>query len=550
MKRLLKWVGLIFAGLIIILVLLILYVFITHDRYQLRYDTGGKMSEIQASMDIISYDLALEIFPDEQAIGGIVTVTLKSLVASLEQLEFDLIDNFTVTEVHSHDDRALTFEHDDGKLLINWAESLPPHTPVRVSIGYHGQPLEAIYPPWVGGFTWSTDSSGAYWIGLSCQTEGADIWFPCKDQPSDKPDSAALHITIPEPYYCASNGLLRQVTIPKQGYLTYHWATHYPISNYNINISIGKYEMVERIYQTNSGTVMPVRYYVLPQSREHAEKLLDMAVDMLQTYRKFYGEYPFTREKFALVETDYLGMEHQTINAYGNNYAYRQIDGLTFDHLMLHEMGHEWWGNKITAGDHADMWIQEGICTYGEALYVENKLGLKAYHAYMKNIRRRISNRRPVIPERNASGNQVYQQDIYTKGAQLMHSLRFILGDENFFNLLLKFATDSVYTYRNTVSTDDFIRLVNHIDGSDHREYIETFLYTTDLPRVHIDSLDTDLFRISIPNITYSLPMEIALGDTIIRAELDRNGRDFHTSSRPVADPNRWYYLTMVHNKK
>ncbi len=550
MKRLLKWIGIVLAGLLIILIILVLFVFITHDRYQLRYDTGGIMTEIQASMDIISYDLALEIIPDEQSIDGIATVTLKSRTASLEQLELDLIDNFTVTEVSGNNSRTLGFEHDDGKLLINWTGKLPHDTPVRLAIRYHGQPLEAIYPPWIGGFSWSTDSSGAYWIGLSCQAEGADIWFPCKDHPSDKPDSVALHITIPEPYYCASNGLLRRVTIPRQGFLTYHWATHYPISNYNINVSIGKYDMLERIYQTDSGTTMPVRYYVLPQAREHADELLDMAVDMLQTYREFYGEYPFNCEKFALVQTDYLGMEHQTINAYGNNYAYRHIDGLTFDRLMLHEMGHEWWGNKVTAGDHADMWIQEGICTYGEALYIEKKLGHKAYHEYMKHIRRRISNRRPVIPERNASGNQVYQQDIYTKGAQLMHSLRFMLGEEKFFNLLLKFATDSAYTYRNTVSTDDFIRLVNHIAGSDHRQYIEMFLYTTDLPRVQIDSLDADQFRISLPNVKYSLPMEIALGDTIIRTELDRNGREFHTSLRPVADPNRWYYLITVHDKK
>ena len=550
MKKFLKWAGIIVGGLVIVLILLVVIVFISHDRFQLRYDSGGELDVLQASIDIISYDLALEIFPDEQAIGGVVTIMLKSLTNDLNRIELDLIDNFEVTEVRSAEAQILNFKHDDGKLMIDWPGILPLNVPVRIMVAYHGQPLEAVYSPWIGGFNWSSDSSGAHWIGLACQGEGADIWFPCKDHPSDKPDSVMLHITVPEDYYCTSNGLLRYTTEPRSGYLTYHWTTNYPIGNYNINISIGKYEIREKSYQTAFGTEMPVRYYVLPQAREGAGELLDMAVDMLQTYRKFYGEYPFYREKFAIVQTDYLGMEHQTINAYGNNYQYRKIDDLTFDQLMLHEMGHEWWGNKVTAGDFADMWIQEGICTYGEALYIEDKLGIEAYHTYMKNIRRRISNDRPIVPGKHASDNEVYQPDIYSKGAQLMHSLRFMLGDEKFFVLLKTFATDSAYTYKNLVSSEDFIQLVERISGKTHRPFIEMFLYTTVLPIVTIDSLSVNVFKLAISNIDFTLPIEIALGDSVIRTELDQNGLDFTSLVWPVVDPHHWYLLTTIESEK
>ena len=544
MKKFFKWAGIVLGMLVLILILYIVYVFVSHDRYQITYNSGGELSPVQAAMDIISYDLNLEIFPDDQAINAVATVTVQALTDDLEQLEFDLIGNFDVTRISTGASRQLSYQHDGGKLMIDWGQPLEKNEPVQVAIYYNGQPLEAIFPPWFGGFNWSADSSGSHWIGVSCQGEGADIWFPCKDHQSDKPDSVALNITIPEDYYCAANGLLQTVTNPRPGYATYHWTTHYPISNYNVNINVGKFEIVERSYLSETGMVMPVRYYVLPQGRKGADVHLDMALDMLYTYRKFYGEYPFSREKFAIVQTDYLGMEHQTINAYGNNYNYQTIDGLTFDQLMLHEMGHEWWGNKVTAGDLADMWIQEGICTYGEALYVEDKLGPQAYHNYMRKIKGRIANSKPIIPKRNANDSEVYQRDIYYKGAALMHSLRFMFGDEQFFRLLKTFATDSAYTYKNTVSTDDFIQLVDKISGKNHRAYLDQFLYTTDLIRVDIDSLQNSVYKISLPNVDYSLPMEIALDDTVIRVELDRVGLELESELRPVIDPQEWYLIS------
>ncbi|MEJ2545125.1 MAG: M1 family metallopeptidase, partial [Calditrichaceae bacterium] len=442
MKKFLKWFGIIVGSLIILLISVIAYILISHDRYGL-YSSGGPLSENQAKYDVIYYGINLEIFAEDQAIGGNVDVKMRALDDSIETIELDLIDNFDVSSITDIKNNSLEFEHDDDKLMIRLNKIPDLNDLIDLNIEYEGQPVEALLPPWIGGVNWSKDSSGADWIGLSCQTDGAKIWMPCKDHPSDEPDSVAINITIPEPYYCAASGVLRNITKPKPGFRTFHWITHYPINNYDINFNIGMYDVLDSTYIADDGTVMPVYFYVLPQSRIGAERHLAMAMDMLYTYRKIYGEYPFIKEKFSIVETDYLGMEHQTLNSYGNKYNYDTVDSLEVDWLMLHKMGHEWWGNKLTAKDWADMWLQEGICTYGEALYMREKLGEEAYHAHVDSIRSLVQNRKPIIPKRNATSYEGYSGDIYMKGACLMHSLRFMLGDDTFFKMLKEFITDS-----------------------------------------------------------------------------------------------------------
>ena len=539
MKKFIKWTGIILGGFILLIILLIIIIFVNHDRYTISYPSGGKLSENQAAYDVIYYDLDLEIHAADQSISGMVAIKLNSVIDNLAVVELDLIDNFTVNNVN----QGLEFVHDDDKLLITLEKPLKAGEQIDLEISYAGQPLEAIYPPWIGGFVWSEDSSGADWIGVSCQGEGADIWFPCKDHPSDEPDSAAINITVPESYYCVSNGLLRGFSNTRDGYLTYHWFTGYPINTYNININIGKYEIVEGKYTTEGGSVMPVNYYVLPQSRKGAERLVEMAIDMLETYRKFYGEYPFTREKFGLVQTDYLGMEHQTINAYGNNYEFRNFAGVEFDWLMLHEMGHEWWGNKVTVSDYADFWLQEGICTYGEALYILDRAGEEAYHDYMSTIRRRIRNRNPIIPDKkDALSSEVYQSDIYTKGAYFMHTMRFLLGDSIFFKSLMEFATDSMYTYQNFVSTGSLIDLLQKNSEKFYPGFAQMFLYTTDLPEIEVDSVAYNTYQIRIRNIDFKLPMEIKSDTSLTVMELGPDNIKINSTAFPVVDPKNWYY--------
>jgi len=539
MKKFLKWFFIVLGGIILIIVIVIAGIFVSHDRYGF-YPTGGELSELQKKYDAVYYNLNLEINSNEQSINGFVNVTIKSLVNNLAKLELDLIDNFDVSKIETNNG-LLEFEHDDQKLIITLSQPLSINQKREFIIHYSGQPLEAISPPWLGGFNWSEDKNEDDWIGLSCQGEGGKIWFPCKAHPSDEPDSVAINITVPDPYYCASNGILRNVTQPKAGIKTYHWFTEYPTNNYNISINIAKYKFVEKRYTTILGNQVPVIYYYLHDTEKLADSLVDMAIDMLQTFEKYYGEYPFAKEKFGLAETSYLGMEHQTINSYGNNYRFRERKGLKFDQLMLHEMTHEWWGNKVTVNDWADFWIHEGIGTYSEALYLLEKIGEKGYHDHLSNMKYSIKNESPILKPKNSDSHETYSADLYYKGAYFMHSLRYALRDSVFFSTLYQFATDSVYTYQNLVETRDFLSLVNQNSGKDFTGFFKLYLETTDLPDVKIDSLGQRKWNVSIPNIDFELPMELKVDGLLTRKYLSKNITQIESADTIIVDPQNWY---------
>ncbi len=538
MKTFFKWTGIVLGGIILVLGLAALFVYYKYVGFY-DYPSGGVLSENQAKYDVTSYELDLTVNSTEKTIEGSAGIEMKILTERLDQIELDLLDDLKVTKV-SVNDQPTQFSQDKNKLWVDNIASSKDGV-VHIKVAYSGHPLEAKFPPWRGGFNWSKDANGDDWIGVSCEGEGAKVWFPCKDHPSDEPDSVKLHITIPEAYYCASNGLLQNITSPRAGFKTYHWATYYPINNYNVNISIAKYQIVERVYKTESGTGMPVQFYVLPQDRQKADELVDMAVDMLTVYRKYFGEYPFVKEKFGLAETDYLGMEHQTLNAYGNNFAYDRIGGNKFDQLMLHEMGHEWWGNKVTAVDWADSWIHEGICTYGESLYHLEKSGEKGYHEFMQSVKKRIRNKKPIIVKANATTSESYHSDIYAKGAYLLHSLRYLMGDSAFFATLKEFATDTAYTYKHLVNTNDFVNLVRKNSAVDHTPFIRTFLNTTVLPEVHIKKTGQKSFEVSVANLEFDLPMDVETDTGTSRMILGRKPVVVTSAIEPMVDKDDWF---------
>jgi aminopeptidase N len=548
MKKFLKWAAIIAGSLVAIIVLTGLFLYYRYVGFG-DYPSGGVLSENQSQYDVLYYGIDLNINSGDETISGSTDVKLKVLTDHLDKVELDLLDNLVVSKVVVRDSESLKFNHDHFKLWVEFNHRLSKNEIIDLRIFYGGKPMVARFPPWRGGFNWSKDKNGDDWIGLSCEGEGAKVWFPCKDSPSDEPDSVAINITIPSPYYCASNGVLRSITATPADCRTFHWITHYPINNYGVNVSIGKYDIVGRNYVTLSGDTMPVLFYVLPQDRAQADSLIDMAVDMLKTYRKYFGEYPFAKEKFALAENDYLGMEHQTLNAYGNHFRYTSINGTRYDELMLHEMGHEWWGNKVTVRDWADFWIHEGICTYGEGLYLREKGGEPAYQDYMRSVKKRIKNGKPIIPKRNATTSESYYGDIYSKGAYLMHSLRYALGDSIFFKTLEEWATDSNYTYQNFVSTDDFVQLVNRNTGSDYTKFISDFLYTNNLPEIHVRQTTGPHYEIRISNIDYELPMEVTTDRGTTRISLGPRPVAVESGTLPGVDEMDWYLKTAVVDK-
>ena len=500
------------------------------------YTSGGILHPKQATYDVTYYELSFNIFPEKKFLNAEATIFL-DILSPIDSLLLDLIGHYVVNEVKINNEN-FNFTHNDDILLINLPNDISGL--VKAYVLYEGKPPVAPNPPWNGGFTWSYDSAGNPWIGMSSANEGGKVFFPCKDHPSDRADSASITITIPKGLSAASNGKLLR-TIHKNNTSTFYWKTNYPIANYNLNFSIGKFYRYEDQFISIEGNKMPIIFYVLEENKGKAPVHIDMAINMIASHEKYFGEYPFIKEKFGLVETPYLGMEHQTINAYGNSFRYTELGGKPFDWLLLHELGHEWWGNKVKSKDWSDYWIHEGICTYADALYHREILGEKGYHKKMALAKSGIKNLIPIIPKRNASTDEVYQGDIYSKGSYIMHSLRFMMGDHKFFRALKGFATLDSFTYDDLVSESDFTRYFSSVAKKDLSSFVHMILYTTKLPKVSITNIRKNQYKIEIVGLDIKIPVEIKTGKRIRRKVIGNEPVFLRSQSVPIIDPKNWY---------
>ena len=497
---------------------------------------GGKLKSEQANMDILHYtiDLALDI-PGHRVAGYAVADMRLKEPASV--LLLDLMDSFTVTSV-TVNGKAAGFAHDHHELRVtgSW-----PAGPVAVKVVYSGRPMIAKRPPWDDGFTFTTDSTGHPWVAVTAEGTGGKLYFPCKDHPSDEPDAGVdLTIRVPAGMVVAGPGLL--VDAKKGGY---HWRTRYPINNYSIVFNVGDYTVVSKEYTTVGGHKVPMQFYVLKEHADKAAHQLDLLGMMAMIKEKYFGEYPWVKEKIGLVETPHLGMEHQTMNAYGNKFRYTTIAGHDFDGLMNHEFGHEWWGNKVTAGDWADYWIHEGIGTYGDALYTLDMEGEEAYEKIFQHYVPRIRNDKPIVLGKDIAEEEAYHPDIYPKGAFFMHTLRYVLGDSIFFPTLKRLATDSNTTYTHTASTEDVRRLFSAAAGRDLSPLFHLYLYTTEKLEVSVKQQDSARWLVRLVNIDMPLPLEITTSGETTTKMLDRKGIVVASATMPLVD-KRTFYLKKV----
>ena len=435
--------------------------------------SGGKLSPEQAIMDIRHYTVSLTVNPEQQSIDGFTEIDL-ILSQPADRLVFDLTRVLTVKKVWVNGKEA-KLEHRDDKLIITSAAAFNAGK-IKTKIAYGGKPAVAEKAPWIGGFQWEKDSKGNPWIAITCQGEGAKIYFPCKDHPSDEPNEGAdMIITVPKGLTVAGPGLLQKVS-HKKNQSTFHWKTNYTISNYCILFNVGKYKVAKRTYTTIDGNKVPLEYYVLEENFDKAEKILDLFEQSCRILEKYFGEYPWVKERIAASETPHLGMEHQTNIAYGNKYKYEKVGGKDFDWLLHHEFGHEWWANKVTNSDWGHMWIQEGICVFGDKLAIRELAGEEAYQKSMRETARHLQNKFPVVRGDEVDSDSAYHGDIYGKGAFFMHTLRYVMGDDIFFPTLKKLATDPQYTYDNTVTTADVEKLFSGAYGKSLEPLFHLFL--------------------------------------------------------------------------
>jgi aminopeptidase N len=505
--------------------------------------SGGMLKPEQAIMDVRHYTIKLAVDPVKQSVDGTTEIAVV-LSQPTYTLLFDLVSLLEVRKVWVNN-KPVDFTHANDLIKIS-STSVLNAGKLTVKIEYGGKPGVSKNPPWVGGFTWAQDSLGRPWVAITCQSEGSKIYFPCKDHPSDEPNEGAdLIVTVPDDLYVAGPGSLKS-NVKKGNKRTFHWTTSYTINNYSIVFNIARYKVVTRSFTSVSGEKIPLQFYVLELHEKKADRLLDALERCVRLQEKYFGPYPWPKDKIAICETPHLGMEHQTLNAYGNKFRYTVSGGKDFDWLLLHELGHEWWGNKVTVKDWADMWIHEGICSFGDRLYTLDYDGKEAYLRQMRETAWATSNLKPIIPGGDIDADAVYQYDIYVKGAFFMHTLRYIIGDEIFFPTLKKLATDPRFTYDNLVNTEDVERLFSEASGMPLKPIFDFYLRTTNKLDISVKQTGSNDYQIKLLNFENPLPLDIQTTNGVQRMMVGKKGVVVQSSSIPVIDKDVYYLKRVI----
>lgn len=505
--------------------------------------SGGKLKPEQAIMDIRHYTIALQVDIANKSISGYTTIDL-ILSQPAPLLLFDLMDDYTVQKVWVNDKPA-TFTHANALITVTPAAELPQGR-ISVKVQYAGKPHVATRPPWEDGFTWAKDSTGKPFISITAEGAGGKMYFPCKDHPSDEPNEGVdMIITVPKGLVVAGPGLLQNVKI-KRGTATYHWKTNYTINNYSIIFNVADYAVVSRTYTSIDSTKIPMQFYVLKYHANKAMHHLELLEEMAKVKEEYFGEYPWAKEKIGIAETPHLGMEHQSMNAYGNNFRYTKVGGEDFDWLMNHEFGHEWWGNKVTAKDWADYWIHEGIGSFGDQLYIRDKEGEQAYINAFKAMSFNIQNKKPVVQGKDMDEESAYIGDIYSKGAFFMHTLRYVIDDRFFFSTLNELATSPQYTYDNLVTTDDVEQLFSERSSINLKPLFDLFLRTTQKLEVHVTVRPNDQYLIQLDNIDMTLPLDIVTDKGVQKIWVDKKPFTVKSTVMPQIDPDMYYLKKVI----
>jgi len=445
----------------------------------------------QLAMQFDKADLTIKVMPETKTIDAVAVLDFTA-TAPLTAVVVELDTLFTVSSVQV-DGRELPgggWSNPEGRMTIPLAEPLAAGETVSVRIAYAGAPRVAPRAPWDGGFVWATTADGSPWIATAVQPEGCDIFWPCIDHPLAEPKRVDMHITVPSNLAAPANGRFMGTVDHGDGWTTWNWSAANP-NTYAIALNIGPYEEVRADYQSRFGNVIPMSYWHL-RSDDPAKvaALFAQFAPMMDFYEATVGPYPFGDEKMGVVETPHLGMEHQTINAYGN--AYR-LDGKGYDWLLHHELAHEWFGNQMTNRNADDMWLHEGLGSYMQPLYLRWLNGERYMQAELQEQRRDLINRFPVVTGTDRAEDDVYKSnvgpglDLYNKGSLIAHSLRMLIGDEAFFRSLTRLVYGTAtprpgnFTTRYG-TTDEFLAITSEESGRDLAWFFRGYLYQAALP--------------------------------------------------------------------
>jgi len=488
-------------------------------------ESGAPMDAIKQAMETPYLGLSLRVDPANKSISGIARYTVRA-ISPLDSVEFDLDPRFAISRI-SVADTVLPesdWKNDGGKLVIGLPSPIGAGEEVVVEIAYSGQPRVAPRAPWDGGFVWAKTESGQDWIATAVQGTGCDLFWPCLDHPSKRVALLDLVVTVPEPLVDASNGKLLGVE-EHDGWRSYHWQAHWP-NDYGVSLQIGPYEVAESDYASRYGNSYPIKFWYLPGHEEGAQMLVRQMRGFLDFFESTIGPYPFGNEKVGLAETPHLGMEHQTINAYGNGF---KLAPEGYDWLMQHEFSHEWFANQLSNARNADMWLQEGLGSYMQPLYLQWTDGQLAYDAAMWDLRKKIVSRVPLAPAEDVSSHLYDDEeagwggDIYYKGAWIAHSLRYLIGDEAFFASLRQLVYGRPDPKPGnfqpvTASTDDFRKIVEQKTGRDLGWFFDAYFLHAELPKLTA-TREGRLLHLtweSGADEPFTMPVQVQVGDRLI----------------------------------
>jgi aminopeptidase N len=511
--------------------------------------SGGPRPAEQTAVTFDHADLSLEVLPKQHRIRGDATLSFTAR-APVSRLVIDLDPNLRVSAI-AIDGAALpkaAWSNPQGQLTIALPRPIAAGDTVRARITYAGTPHVARNPPWDDGIVWSTTPDGQPWIATTTEGYGCDLLWPCLDFPTGEPKAVDLHIVVPAGLKAPSNGRLLGVETLPDGRTRWNWRARQP-NTYAVALAVGPYEEITGTYRSRYGNDIALHYWHLPGKTAEARALFAEFAPTLDFFEERIGPYPFAEEKLGVVETPHMGMEHQTINAYGNNYA-KAPEG--FDWLFQHEFSHEWFANQMTAANWDDYWLHEGFAQYMQPLYGQWREGDARYAVMMEAQRNRITNGAPVVRDKLLTEEEVYEPskggaagDIYFKGAWTLHTLRWLIGDQAFFKATRRLVYGRPDPKPGNFgprfgSTKEFQAIVAEEAGRDLGWFFDAYLRRAALPEL-VETRVGDVLRLEwrAGGAAFPMPVEVKLGDRTMRVAMD-GGRSEVTvpaGAHVVVDP-------------
>ena len=510
----------------------------------------GGLRQERTCFDVQRYDLNIKINPTEKSIVGYNDITF-IIIENTTKIQIDLFENMKIDSI-IFNKKKLVYKREFDAVFINFDENLVQNTEQKIRFYYSGNPKIAKNAPWDGGFVFRKDSNNLDFVGVAVQGTGASLWFPVKDTQSDEPDfGATIKVAVPNGLMNVSNGRLLGSEDLKNGYTRWDWEVKNPINTYDITINIADYIHFGENYKG-----LDLDYYVLRENETKARIQFEQVKPMMDCFQSKFGEYPFKNDGYKLVETSYLGMEHQSAVAYGNKYkqGYLGSDlsrtgiGMLFDYIIIHESGHEWFGNSITSKDIADMWIHEGFTQYTEAVYIECQFGTEKAMQYLKGLQKNVRNNTPIIGEYGV--NNEGSGDMYPKGALLLNTLRHVIdNDTKWWEIILKYSE----TYKHKIiDTETVIAFFNQETGLNLTPIFDQYLRFAGIPLLDLKLEKNKLqykWRTDVSN--FEMPVDINFKNKKIRLKPTNEWKKFKSKVKNLDEieiVSKDFYINFLKN--